>query len=126
MKLYVIVQNYEPDFEYSWDYSPYELCKAFYTEDEAKQTKEEWESENGGEIWQENDFNCYYTISEITIDSVKPVEDPNLIKGGWIGRETECCGYCGNNLRLTAKFCDRCGREVNREELTKKHLRMKL
>ena len=51
------------------------------------------------------------------LEPVEPYEDKNLIRGGWIGRETECCGACGNNLRLTARFCDRCGRPVKRAEL---------
>lgn len=126
MKIYILVQNYEPDFDYGWDYSPTELCKAFYSKEEAEEAKTELEKEHDGETWKEDDFNCYYTIEEVELDSVKPVEDPNLVKGGWIGREAECCGYCGNNLRLSAKFCDRCGREVNREELSKKVLQMKL
>ena len=49
-------------------------------------------------------------------EPVEPVEDKNLIYGGWFGREAECCGNCGNNLRLTAMYCDRCGRKIKRPE----------
>jgi len=48
---------------------------------------------------------------------VEPVENPNLIRGGWIGREAECCGKCGNNLRFLAKFCDKCGTPVKRQDI---------
>ena len=120
MKLYIIVKNYEADFDYSWDYSPYELCQAFLSEEEAEQAKKSWETENGGETWEEEDFNCYYTIAEVELESVKPVENPNLVRGGWIGREAECCGKCGTNLRFLAKFCDKCGMPVDREDLSGK------
>ena len=87
---------------------------------EAEQAKESWETENGGETWEEEDFNCYYTIAEVELESVKPVENPNLVRGGWIGREAECCGKCGTNLRFLAKFCDKCGMPVDREDLSGK------
>ena len=48
-------------------------------------------------------------------EEVEPVEDPNLVKGGWFGREAECCGKCGNQLRLCAKYCDECGTKIKRQ-----------
>lgn len=120
--MYIIVKNYEADCDYAWDYSPYELCRAFTSKEEAESVKRTWESESG-QSWQEDDFNCYYTIEEVPFLPVKPVEDPNLVRGGWIGREAECCGVCGNNLRFLAKFCDKCGTPVDREDIKSKRIK---
>lgn len=52
-----------------------------------------------------------------TLIPVEPIEDPNLIRGGWFGREAECCGKCHTNLRFFANFCDQCGTPVKREDI---------
>lgn len=46
-------------------------------------------------------------------EPVEPVPNETLIRLGWEGAKN--CGACGNQLRLTSKFCDRCGRAVKRK-----------
>ena len=48
--------------------------------------------------------------------AVQPVVNANLARAGWLGRESECCGVCGNNLRYSALYCDKCGTRVDRPD----------
>ena len=46
-------------------------------------------------------------------EPVEPVPNETLCKLGW--DDAKNCGACGNHLRTFAKYCDSCGRAVNRE-----------
>lgn len=117
MRIYILVQNYEASYDYAWDYSPVDLVLAYTTREQAELDKHKMEEANGGETWNYEGFKCFYTIEEVNLKEVEPVENPNLVRSGWLGREAHCCGLCGNNLRFLANFCDKCGTSIKREDV---------
>lgn len=70
MKIYILVQHYEAQPGYSWDYSPFDFVVANTSKKKIEQKKKELERLNGGEYWEEgyDNFTCHYTIEEVDLE----------------------------------------------------------
>lgn len=66
-KIYVLMQNYERNFDYAYDIPDSVPCFAYMSKETAEKEMERFlKLNNAGEYgtWQDGDLACYYTIEE--------------------------------------------------------------